>query len=150
MNVPANLCRARLANQESINDSFFYFSWILHSFYERAALAILINGMVKTGSATSLGASLSTLFWPWKETVHMDNYVFGWSMPAMPMPAQRRLKITQIERPFASRNILNYILSKDLAEQNDLRREEFPWKYQEMLSEWSSWSQKVGVIWPTP
>jgi len=148
MNVPLIIAGPGVANQESINDSFFTLLDLAPTFYERAATSYPDKWNGKDVKPL-LGASLVPVLTGEKKQVHMDNYVFGMEHAGYAMLRKGDWKITQIDRPFALENFKLYDLSKDLAEQNDLR-EEFPEKYQEMLSEWSSWSQKVGVILPTP
>jgi len=128
----ANHCQGRCGQIKSINDHF-YFTGSCTSLYERAATSLsLINGMVKTSSHFSR-ASLVLFLWPWKENKFTWTIMSLGNGAAGMHAAQRRRKSQQIGPSICSEILINEPF-QDLAEPNDLR-EEFPEKYQEMLSE---------------
>jgi arylsulfatase len=148
MNVPLIISGPGVQNQNSINDSFFTLLDLAPTFYELANVTYPSDWNGKAIKPL-LGASLIPVLKGEKIAIHDSSYVFGLENGGDAMLRKGNWKLLNTQAPFELKNFKLYDLSKDLAEQNDLR-EEFPEKYQEMLSEWSSWSQKVGVILPTP
>jgi len=58
-------------------------------------------------------------------------------------------KLVNIDIPFDEANFSLYDLSTDIAEQNDLKQK-FPDIYGELLREWYSYRDEVGVVYPVP
>lgn len=81
--------------------------------------------------------------------VHNSDYVFGLEHANRAMLRKGNWKITSIERPFKLENFKLYNLGNDLAEMNDLKDLEAE-KYQEMMEEWSKFSQEIKMQVPTP
>jgi len=81
--------------------------------------------------------------------VHSSEYVFGMEHNNWAMIRKGNWKITNIRRPFLTENFELYDLSKDLGELNDLKYLE-PEKYEELLREWTKFSNEIKVQVPTP
>lgn len=81
--------------------------------------------------------------------VHSSDYVFGMEHNNWAMIRKGNWKITNIRRPFLPENFELYDLSKDLAELNDLKELE-PDKYEELLKEWTKFSNEIKVQIPPP
>ena len=83
------------------------------------------------------------------DKVHDDDYVFGLEHRNRAMIRKGDWKITNTTRPFDTANFELYNLSNDLAELNNLKESE-PEKYQELLLEWTKFSEEIKVQVPTP
>jgi len=83
------------------------------------------------------------------DEVHSSDYVFSMEHNNWAMLRKGNWKITNIRRPFLPENFELYDLSKDLAELNDLRELE-PEKYDELLKEWTKFSNDIKVQIPPP
>jgi len=150
--VPLIIGRARWANQGKSHQWFiFYLLDLAPTFYERPLRSYPDKWMVKTSSHFS-GTSLVLFLTGEKKTSSHDNYGLG-------MGACRLLPCCAKEDwgkshpqiwPFhLLSKILNYMTFQRICRAKMIFEKEFPEKYQEMLSECVSWSQKVGVIFHT-
>jgi arylsulfatase A-like enzyme len=83
------------------------------------------------------------------DEVHDDNYVFGLEHRNRAMIRKGDWKITNIISPFDTTNFELYNIPDDLAELNNLKESE-PEKYQELLLEWTKFSEEIKVQVPTP
>jgi len=81
--------------------------------------------------------------------LHSDDYVFGLEHGNWAMIRKGKWKITNIKKPFSTENFELFDLSTDLGEQNDLKILE-PEKYEELLKEWTKFSNEIKVQVPTP
>lgn len=81
--------------------------------------------------------------------IHTSDYVFGLEHYGNAMIRKGDWKITNFEKPFKIENFNLYNLSKDIAEQNDLKNME-PEKFTELLEEWKKFSAEIKVQFPTP
>jgi arylsulfatase len=95
------------------------------------------------------GCSLIPLALGKVDEVHSSEYVFGMEHNNWAMIRKGNWKITNIRRPFLPENFELYDLSKDLGELNDLKDLE-PEKYEELLREWTKFSNEIKVQVPTP
>ncbi|MEN2282945.1 arylsulfatase [Algoriphagus sp. SE2] len=96
-----------------------------------------------------LGNSLVPYLSGKTDQIHVANYVFGLEHRGNVLIRKGDWKLVNHKQPFERKNFELYNLSNDLAEQNNLK-EEFPEKYQDLLSEWDNYSKNVGVVLPTP
>jgi arylsulfatase len=148
LTVPMIMSGPGVNEKNSINESFFTVLDLAPTIYELTDTTYPKEWNDKP-IQTLLGASLVPVLEGTKKSIHNDDYVFGFEQSGMAMLRKGKWKITNTEKPFAIGNFQLYNLSNDLGEQNDLSKSN-PKKYQEMLIEWGNWSQKVGVIFPTP
>ncbi len=81
--------------------------------------------------------------------IHDENYVFAIEHYNSAMLRKGDWKITNTERPLDKKNFKLYDLSKDLGEQNDLKKQE-PVIYAELLAEWDAYATEVKVQVPPP
>ena len=95
------------------------------------------------------GSSIIPLARGESEEVHPSDYVFGFEHNNKAMIRKGKRKITNDKRPFSIQNFELFDLSIDLGEQNDLKELE-PNKYEELLMEWSKFSEEIKVQVPTP
>ncbi|MFC3879750.1 arylsulfatase [Algoriphagus namhaensis] len=148
MNVPMIISGPGVANQGSINDSFFTLLDLAPTFYE-VSETTYPNDWNGKEVKPLLGASLLPVLTGEAQFIHSEDYVFGMEHGGDAMLRKGKWKILNVDYPFQIENFALYDLSTDLAEQVDLK-DQNPEKYQEMLAEWEKWSQNVGVILPTP
>jgi len=81
-----------------------------------------------------------------KETyVHNDNYVMGWELFGRCALRKGKWKITKIEPPFGKGVFELFDIENDPTESHDLSKE-YPGKYRELLSNWSTYVKDNGVI----
>ena len=83
------------------------------------------------------------------DEVHSSEYVFGLEHNGRAMLRKGHWKITSNTRPFLLENFALYDLSKDVAELHDLKDLETD-KYQELLQEWSKFSNEIKAQFPPP
>lgn len=95
------------------------------------------------------GSSLIPLALGKVDEIHSSEYVFGMEHRNWAMIRKGNWKITNIRLPFLPENFELYDLSKDLAELNDLKELE-PEKYEELLMEWTRFSNEIKVQIPPP
>ncbi|MDI1324029.1 MAG: arylsulfatase [Algoriphagus sp.] len=148
MTTPMIIAGPGVENKGSITDSFLTLLDLAPTFYELAGLRYPIQWKEKAVKPLP-GESLIPLLSGKSKSVHDSNYVFGLEHRGYAMIRKGDWKILNIERPFQLENFLLINLKTDLAEQIDLK-ETYPEKFQEMLSEWASFSKEVGVVIPTP
>ncbi|MDN3204122.1 arylsulfatase [Algoriphagus sediminis] len=148
MNVPMIIAGPGVAGSGSIQDTFCTLLDLAPTFYEVAGVEYPKEWKGNSPKPL-LGESLIPMLSGNVSQVHHENYVFGMEHAGQAMLRKGNWKILNHERPFDKSNFELFDLSKDIAEQNDLRKE-FPEKYQEMLLEWEKWSEQVGVVLPLP
>jgi arylsulfatase len=148
MTVPMIVSGPGVNAPNSVNDSFFTVLDLAPTIYELTDTAYPKEWNGKPIQPL-LGASLVPVLEGTTKSIHDDQYVFGFEHSGMAMLRKGKWKITNTEKSFAIDNFQLYNLSADLGEQKDLSKSN-PEKYQEMLIEWRNWTQKVGVIFPTP
>ena len=83
------------------------------------------------------------------DEIHSENYVFGLEHAQRIMIRKGNWKITNISTPFLEENFELYDLTEDLEELKDLRDAE-PEKYNELLEEWTRFSNEIKVQLTTP
>jgi len=135
--------------QESNHDSFFTLLDLAPTFYERP-LPSYAEKEWKERQATSRASAITVLTVKKKPSSHGQLLVFGMEHAGYACCAKGDWeKSHKLTVHLLSKILKNYMLfQKDFSRQNDLR-ENSPEKIsRKMLSEWSSWSQKVGVICP--
>lgn len=96
-----------------------------------------------------LGHSLLPILSGKEEQIHPDDYVFGLEHRGYAMIRKGNWKLVNVVLPFDTGNFELYDLSKDLAEQQNLK-DTAPEKYKELMKEWIKFSTEVGVKIPTP
>ncbi len=148
MNVPMIITGPGVKEAGTINDTFFSLLDLAPTFYELAKVDYP-DSWKGNQPRPLLGNSLVPMLSGSTKHVHDEDYVFGMETFGNAMIRKGNWKILNHTQPFDIADFELYDLSKDLAEQNDLR-EEFPEKYEEMIQEWKSWSQQVGVVLPLP
>lgn len=148
MNTPMIISGPELENIGQINEAFLSVLDLAPTFYELAGITYpkIWNGEEVQAPA---GESLLPLLYGKSTLVHDSTYVFGLEHQGYAMLRKGDWKLLNLSRPSDTAKFELYNISEDLGEQNDLSKST-PKKYQEMLTEWGSWSQKVGVIIPTP
>ena len=95
------------------------------------------------------GASMVPLFQNAEDRIHADDYVFALEHRGYVLVRKGKWKLVNIDIPFDEANFSLYDLSTDIAEQNDLKQQ-FPDVYGELLPEWYSYRDEVGVVYPVP
>ena len=95
------------------------------------------------------GASMVPLFQNAEDRLHADDYVFALEHRGYVLVRKGKWKLVNIDIPFDEANFSLYDLSTDIAEQNDLKQK-FPDIYGELLREWYSYRDEVGVVYPVP
>jgi arylsulfatase A-like enzyme len=83
------------------------------------------------------------------DVIHSSDYVFALEHNGNAMLRKGNWKITNFKMPFELENFALYNLSDDLGEQIDLKEIEKE-KYEELLNEWSKFSDEVKVQMPAP
>ena len=81
--------------------------------------------------------------------IHDSEYVFAIEHYGNAMLRKGKWKITNFTKPFKVENFGLYNLSKDIAEQNDLKVTE-PEKFKELLNEWDMFSKEIKIQTPPP
>jgi len=95
------------------------------------------------------GATLSPILQNEETQIHDDGYVFAIEHRGYVLVRKGKWKLVNIDIPFDEANFSLYDLSVDIAEQNDLKQQ-FPDMYEELLREWYSYRDEVGVVYPVP
>lgn len=91
------------------------------------------------------GASLLPVLNQKKKFIHDENYVMGWELFGRGAIRKGKWKITKIEPPFGKGVFELFNIEEDPTESHDLS-DQFPDKYQEMLSHWKTYVKENGVI----
>jgi len=148
MNVPMIISGPGVEKKGSINDSFLTLLDLAPTFYDLAEVNYPAEWNGKSVKPL-LGASLLPVLTGKQQAIHAEDYVFGMEHNGYAMLRKGNWKILNTTRPFQLDNFQLYNLSTDLAEQIDLKDQE-PAKHQEMLGEWEKFTNRVGIILPTP
>jgi arylsulfatase A-like enzyme len=96
-----------------------------------------------------LGRSLVPLLTGKTKQVHAEDYVFGLEHRGYVMIRKGDWKLVNTVLPLDTANFELFDLRRDLAEQQNLKSAASA-KYQEMMNEWKTFAQAVGVKIPTP
>jgi arylsulfatase len=91
------------------------------------------------------GASLLPYLNKKEAYVHDHNYVMGWELFGRCALRKGKWKITKIEPPFGKSAFALFDIEEDPTESHDLSND-YPDKYQELLSDWNNYVKENGVI----
>lgn len=84
-----------------------------------------------------------------QDAFHDSTYVFALEHRGRVMLRKGKWKLLNITSPFSEENFELYDLSEASDEQNNVK-DEYPEIYRELIQEWNSYSNSVGVRIPTP
>jgi arylsulfatase len=91
------------------------------------------------------GSSMLPLLREYQNYVHDEDYVMGWELFGRCALKKGDWKITKVEAPFGKSKFELFNLKEDPAESHDLA-DEYPEKYEKLLSEWEQYVKETGVI----
>jgi arylsulfatase A-like enzyme len=148
INSPMIISGPNIHKSNEIHHGFVSVQDLAPTFYELAGIAY---PEVFDGSEVYplKGSSLLPYLSGEASEIHDKDYVFALEHAGNAMLRKGNWKITSYIMPFETGNFALYDLSKDLGEQTDLREME-PDKYEEMLMEWSKFSDEIQLQTPPP
>lgn len=148
MNAPMIISGPGVKYKGSISNAFVTIMDLAPTFYQDAKVEYpkTWNGKNITPLA---GSSLYPILSGNEDRIHDSTYVFGLEHRERGMLRKGNWKIVNLEKPFKKENFQLFNISNDLGEQEDLK-DSLPIKFQEMIQEWDRFSEKVGVVFPTP
>ncbi len=91
------------------------------------------------------GSSMLSLLREHQNYVHDEDYVMGWELFGRCALKKGDWKITKVEAPFGKSKFELFNLKEDPAESYDLA-DEYPEKYEKLLSDWEQYVKETGVI----
>jgi arylsulfatase len=95
------------------------------------------------------GSSMVPMLRNTESRIHDNDYVFALEHRGYVLVRKGKWKLVNIDVPFDEENLSLFDLSVDFAEQKDLKQQ-FPDVYEDLLREWYSYRDDVGVVIPTP
>lgn len=148
MNTPLIIAGPGVKNKGTISDSFVTIMDLAPTFYQDAKVEYPKTWSGKNISSLA-GSSLNPILSGNEIQIHDSTYVFGLEHRERAMLRKGNWKIVNLEKPFKKENFQLFNILNDLGEQEDLK-DSLPIKFQEMILEWDQFSEKVGVVIPTP
>ena len=148
INTTLIISNPNLLRKQSIDHSLVTVQDLAPTFYEWAGTSYP-NQYLGKAVYPLRGASMASLIKGEATYVHDSTYVFAMEHSGNAMVRKGKWKLTNHKRPFKESNFALYDVSKDLAEQTDLKNIN-PQKYNEMISAWKKFKAEVGVIFPKP
>jgi len=148
MNAPMIISGPGIDPKNTINHEFITIMDLAPTFYEVAKTSYPKRFL---GSLTYplKGSSLLPTIMGGTDPVHGPDYVFGFEHRNYAMLRKGSWKITNLDGRLDKKNFKLYDLSKDLAEQHDLKEVEKS-KFDELLSEWDKFAEEIKVQVPVP
>lgn len=142
-NAPMIMAGPGITRGGDIDHSFLTLLDIAPTFYELAGAEYPQRYNEKTVYPLK-GASLLPLLSDASREIHGPDYVFGMEHYLRVFIRKGNWKLVNTWSPFEEENFELFDLSKDLAEQHDLKNAE-PEKFQEMLQEWEKYKEESRV-----
>ncbi|NVJ85098.1 MAG: arylsulfatase [Algoriphagus sp.] len=148
MVAPMIIAGPQVIQENPIVDQFVTVMDLAPTFYQLADLEYPPQWKGKEVNPLA-GKSLLPLIQDGQETVHDSSYVFALEHRGRIMLRKGKWKLLNITTPYSEENFELYDLSVALDEQINVK-DQYPAKFKDLLQEWNSYSNSVGVKIPTP